>query len=268
MKEIIHFVHGNGFPSPCYHQLLKQLQKRYELCYLDKVGHNPDFPVTENWDYLVYEVISSIQSQAQQPVIAVGHSLGGVLSLLASIQQPSLFKAVILLDSPLLGRMKSIFIRISKILGIIDKVTPAAKTRKRREHWTDRDQVVNYLRRRALFKSFSEACLNDYIEYGMNKNEKGYSLRFDRNIEYEIYRTIPHLSHQLEGKLKVPTALIYGDKSHLIRPVELKYMKKKYGISAIKTYGTHMFPMEYPDEVAEIIIEVVKELLGQGESSK
>src|SRR5437870_13259241 len=103
MRELLHFAHGNGFPSPCYRQLLEGLEGRYDCSYIDRIGHNPQFPVTENWPFLIDEVIDSVNRQAGQPVIAVGHSLGGVLSLLAAIKEPTLFKAVIMLDSPLLG---------------------------------------------------------------------------------------------------------------------------------------------------------------------
>ncbi len=257
MKDIIHFVHGNGFPSPCYRQLFEHFEPRFECCYLDRVGHSPDFPVTENWHYLVSEVIASIQDQALKPVIAVGHSLGGVLSLLASIEQPSLFKAVILLDSPMFGRVKSILLRISKAFGVIDRITPASTTLKRRKHWATREQAVSYLRRRVLFKSFDEMCLQDYIDYGMEKNDEGYSLRFDPQIEYQIYRTLPDASYELEGKLQTPTALIYGDKSHLIHRSDVRYMKKKYGITPIETHGSHMFPLEHPACCANLVMSVI-----------
>lgn len=263
MKDIIFFVHGNGFPSPCYRQLLSSFEPRFDCHYIDRVGHSPDFPVTDNWDYLVSEVISSIQAQASKPVIAVGHSLGGVLSVFAAIAQPALFKAVILLDSPLLGRMQSTLIRISKTLGFIDRVTPAFQTRQRCRHWEKREQVIHYLRRRALFKSFSEACLQDYIDYGMSHDEQGYSLRFDPEIEYQIYRTIPDACYENEGKLQMPTALIYGDRSHLIKRKEVRYMAKKYGIRCFKTSGSHMFPMEHPDVCAKIVMDVIEQHVNQ-----
>jgi len=261
VNDIIYFVHGNGFPSPCYRQLLSSFEPRFDCYYIDRIGHSLDFPVTENWHYLVEEVISSIQAQASKPVIAVGHSLGGVLSVFASIAQPDLFKAVILLDSPLLGRMKSILVRISKAFGLIDRVTPAFKTRQRCRHWERQEQVIHYLRRRALFKSFSEACLQDYIDYGMMKNEQGYSLRFDPEIEYQIYRTIPDTCYKNEGKLQTPTALIYGDRSHLIKHKEVHYMEKKYGITCSKIPGSHMFPMEYPDICARAVMDMIDKIM-------
>lgn len=260
MSERIHFVHGNGFPSPCYRQLFNALEGTYSCYYLDRVGHNPDFPITQNWDYLVSEVLASIQLQADAPVIGIGHSLGGVLTLLGSIQRPELFKAVILLDSPLLGPIKSWLIRISRALGLMDHLTPALKTRQRRQHWTSREQVLSYLHRRALFKSFDEACLQDYIDYGMDCDEHGYSLRFERQVEYQIYRTMPYTSPKLAGVLPTPTVLIYGDRSHLIQREELRHMKKKFGITCVETHGGHMYPMEYPTQTAAQILAVLDTL--------
>lgn len=265
MRETIHFVHGNGFPSPCYRQLFLRLETQFDCCYLDRVGHSNHFPVTENWHYLVSEVVDSVREQSSQPVIALGHSLGGVLSLLAAIEHPELFKAVIMLDSPMLGRMKSVLLRCFKTLGLIDHVTPASRTRNRRQHWQTREQVVHYLRRRLLFKFFDEACLQDYIDYGMVQTEKGYALRFDPRIEYQIYRTIPHVSYQYEGQLQIPAALIYGDKSHIIHRSVVQYMKKKYGIVSFRTHGTHMFPMEYPDACAGVVMNVIERVLGIGQ---
>lgn len=260
MREQLHFAHGNGFPSPCYQQLLTCLQERFDCFYIEKIGHNQQFPVTENWQALVDELILSVKTQAFEPVIAVGHSLGGILSLLAAVEQPSLFKAVILLDSPLIGRFKSNIIRLSKITGLIDHLTPAFRTRGRQRHWNTREQVLTYLRRKPLFRHFTERCLNDYIEYGLDHDESGYSLQFDPEIEYQIYRTIPHVLPEYEGKLSLPSALIYGNKSNVIDKSDIHYMKKKYGIVSYETKGTHMFPMEHPEVVADLIFKAVDEL--------
>lgn len=261
MRELIHFAHGNGFPSPSYHQLLSGLKRQYDCCYIEKIGHNPQFPVTENWPYLVDEIIYSIERQAQQPVIAVGHSMGGVLSLLAAIKKPSLFKAVIMLDSPLLGRFKSGVVRLAKALGVIDRITPAHRTRSRREYWQNREQLLSYLKTRELFKTFSNECLQDYIDYGLIKTGDGFQLQFDRHIEYQIYRTIPHGLHEYEAKLRVPAALIYGDKSTVVDRLDVRYMKKHYNIPGYKIEGTHMFPFEHPNEVVRQIIRLLNAIL-------
>ncbi|AUH73495.1 alpha/beta hydrolase [Legionella sainthelensi] len=257
MKELIHFAHGNGFPALCYKQMLDCLENQFDYCYIDRIGHNPLFPVGENWHNLVLEVIASVKAQATRPVIAVGHSLGGVLSLLAAIEQPELFKAVIMLDSPLLGTFKSSMVRLAKTLGIIDRITPAQRTRGRRMYWKDKEQLISYLKTRDLFKTFTDECLNDYISYGLEHTDDGYYLRFDRHIEYQIYRTIPHVIPNFEGKLFIPTALIYGDKSTVVGKMDIRYMKKYFNVINHRIQGTHLFPMEHPELAAKQIIKIV-----------
>lgn len=257
MKDIIHFVHGNGFPSPCYRQFLQALEGRFDCYYIDRVGHLNQQPVSDNWQSLVDELIDAIKTEVKGPVIGVGHSLGGVLNVLAAIENPQLFKYIVLLDSPMMGRFKSRIIKLSKLVGVIDRVTPAWRTRGRRTHWKMRDQALSYLKSKALFSTFTDACLNDYIDYGMEKTKDGYALRFDSRIEYQIYRTIPHAMYELEGQLNVPTALIYGRESHLIDSPTLRYMKKQYGVINYPIEGTHMFPMEHPEEAAALVIKAI-----------
>ena len=91
----------------------------------------------------------------------------------------------------------------------------------------------------------------------MIKNEQGYALRFDPHIEYLIYRTIPHTLSRYEGRLSVPTTLIYGDSSHIIRRSERRYMQKHYGIQTLEIKGTHMFPFECPTQTAALMKHVL-----------
>lgn len=255
---MIHFAHGNGFPSLCYTQLLNALADDHECIYIDKIGHNNAYPINDNWQKLVDELLMSITLQAKEPVVAVGHSLGGCLSFLAACEAPELFKSVIMLDSPMLGLVKSLLIRTFKILGAIDHITPAHRTKNRKTHWASLDEVVSYLRSRALFKHFTDACLNDYIQYGLIASDKGYELSFNREIEYQIYRTIPHNLYKNRLPRSVPATLIYGTKSSVMSRFDLHYMQKKLGIAHYPIDGTHMFPMEYPEVTANMIKKITR----------
>ncbi len=260
MRGLIHFAHGNGFPGLCYRQLLDGLNQQFDYCYIDRIGHSDRFPVTENWHDLVQEVIHSIESQAEQPVIGLGHSLGGVLSLLAAIERPELFRQVIMLDSPLLGPVKSSVIRLAKSMGFIDRITPAFQTKGRRQYWQNEEQLLKYLKERPLFNGFDPDCLQDYIDYGLEKGPQGFQLRFDRHIEYLIYRTLPHKLSQYQGRLSIPSAVIYGNRSTVVDKMDLIYMKKKFGIRAFEISGTHMFPFENPKASVEAVISAIESL--------
>ena len=236
--------------------MLTALEPYFECHYIDKVGHAPEYPILDNWEALTDEVIASVRRQSDEPVVAVGHSLGGVLNIFAALKEADLFKAVILLDSPLLSRMRQRGLQISKKLGFIDNITPARRTQFRRRHWPTRDAAFKYLKRRKLFKHVTDVCLYDYIDYGMLQDALGYTLRFDAEIEYQIYRTMPHSLSAYPKKLHVPSALIYGGASDVIHEADRRHMKQRYGISSFETQGTHMFPFEHPQATAELILKV------------
>lgn len=262
MKEKVFFAHGNGFPSLCYQQLFNNLEARYECSYVDRIGHHPDFPVTENWDKLVDELRFHIKDRFSEPITGIGHSLGGVLTFLAAIREPSLFKAVVMIDSPLFGRFKSRMLQFAKSMGLIDRVTPASRAKSRRQHWKSREELTEYLKARPLFSTFSDACLQDYINFGFIKNQDGYQLYFDSYVEYLIFRTIPHHLAQFEGPVPVPTALIYGDKSTVVDRFDIGNMEKKYQIKCYSMPGTHMLPMENPAGLGLKIFKAIDELNG------
>ncbi|MCX4024875.1 alpha/beta fold hydrolase [Spartinivicinus marinus] len=255
----IHFSHANGFPGETYQALFQALEQRgLSVDYLSLHGHNPRFPVADNWLGLVDELIETIKQRHQRPVIAVGHSLGGVLSAFAAEQQPHLFKAVILLDSPVLTALDCSIVNLAKRLGLIDKITPAGRTKGRRNLWVSREEAKQYFSKRSLFAQFTEQCLDDYVEHGLVDHNTGVALRYDPEIEVSIYRTIPHI--KLSKHYKVPTALVYGKQSDVIRRHQVSMMRRQRNFYVREVAGSHMFPLEDPIGTAGQIIHAIQQL--------
>lgn len=259
-KPIIHFAHGNGFPSSCYQSLFTHLQDSFSVTYIDRIGHDKNFPVTENWDCLVEEVIASIERQSSEAVVAVGHSLGGILSLRAAFYRPELFKAVILLDAPMFGRVKSRLLHFSKHVGLIEHITPAHRTKLRRQTWPTKQKAFDYFRTKEVFKHFAEQCLWDYVNYGLEVTDDGFALRFDRTVEYQIYRTIPHILPRYHNKLNVPAAMIYGADSTVVTANDRRNMRRNFDMEIMEMQGSHMFPLEFPQQTTENIIKIFNKL--------
>lgn len=264
-ERVIYFGPGNGFPALTYSKMLNALeQKGYRVCWMDKMGHNPDFPITPNWPYLVDELIADIERQSQgTPVISVGHSMSGVLAFMAAVRRPDLFQALVTLDSFLLSPWKLGWLHVGKYLGWTDRITPAHLTKKRRNHWATQDDFLHYLQKRAFFQAFDPDCLADYAHYGLKQDthKKGYTLAFEREREYEMYRTLPHtfsVFQSLQPEKRVPGALIYGEKSHLLKPADIRAVRKYYHLDCFSTPGTHMFPVEHPLACADRIDAVIQ----------
>lgn len=270
MRDKIHFSHGNGFPAACYRKLFGFLAPRFDVDYINTIGHDSRYPVTDNWPHLVEELIDRIAARNRRPVIGVGHSLGGYLTFMAALRQPELFKAIVLLDAPLLSDFKSRGLEMTKWIGIVDRITPAASTRNRRREWDSEAQAVAHFRHRGLFLHFDPDCLADYVRYGMVKdndkdkdsNGQGGKLRllFDPEIEYRIYHSIPHHFAGFTDPLRVPAGFIGGRDSVEIRRVGLSMMKRRYGFRFKRIEGTHLFPFEHPETAAAAICEVVDRL--------
>ena len=76
----------------------------------------------------------------------VGHSLGGYLHYLAAVRRPELYRAIVLLDAPIIGAFRGSMLGATKRLGIVDRVTPAGATRDRRSSWPSRDEARAHFR--------------------------------------------------------------------------------------------------------------------------
>ncbi|MDZ5601906.1 alpha/beta hydrolase [Pseudomonas sp. RP23018S] len=252
MPQPIFFAHANGFPSATYGKLFAALGPDYEVSHLDQHGHDPRFPVDDNWQQLVAELLHHLALQAA-PVWGVGHSLGGLLHLHAALRAPQFYRGIVMLDSPLLTRADQWVIHLAKRLGFIDRITPAGRTLGRREAFADRDSARAYFAGKTLFRAFDPDCLEAYLEHGLQAAEQGLRLRFDPATEISIYRTIPHMSPKPARQLHLPVALVRGAASGVVR--------RHHGL-AVRGLpqgeyhclpGGHMFPLERPADTAGLL---------------
>ena len=89
---LIVFSHANSFAASTYRVLFRQLRARgFKVRAVDKFGHAPEYPVTNNWPRLVQQLVdfaSAETGKAGEPAFLVGHSLGGFLSMMAASKRP------------------------------------------------------------------------------------------------------------------------------------------------------------------------------------
>lgn len=257
MKPLLQFSHANGFPAPCYRLFLAPLAKRFDVKFVPQFGHDPKFPVTDGWTHLAGELIADVERHGR-PVLAVGHSLGGYLSLLAAARRPELFRAAILLDAPLMSRFQGNALAFAKRVGFVDRVTLAGTTKGRRSTWPSTTAALEHFRTKAAFRTFDPRCLEDYVRFGTEALDDEVQLRFDPEVEYRIYRTIPHDIGRAARRLSVPAALILGTTSDLARRLGPASSAKHLRLAAID--GGHLFPFETPEPAAAAVLSMAKDL--------
>ena len=251
--SLIVFSHGNSFPASTYRVMLDSLRARgFTVHAIEKYGHDPRYPVTDNWPHLVQQLADFAREQRQaggEAPYLVGHSLGGILSLMCAARHPELARGVVMLDSPVLGGWRAGAIGVAKHTPLMKRLSPSVVSRKRRHQWDDREAVFQHFRGKKLFAAWDEQVLHDYVNHGTLDAEGTWQLAFDREVESRIYDTLPHTVERLlrTHPLKCPLAFVGGLQSHELKQVggiEGTRRIAKGRVTMID--GTHLFPMEKP----------------------
>ena len=166
MTSPIHFFHANGFPAETYRDLLNNLEGEV-VSPISILGKGIS-TVEEGYDNFVDEVIEHAYKTRGEG-LAIGHSFGATLSLLAEARQPGLFKTIILLDPPIFSRTKRIIISILRRLRLEYLVTPAKKSMKRRNSFKSREEALEYFSTKGLFKDVPRSTIELYVNHGLEK---------------------------------------------------------------------------------------------------
>ena len=252
------FSHGNSFPGGTYRLVHENLRQRgFEVHAIDKFGHDPAYPVTDNWPHLVQQLadFAAAHQRDDQPAFLVGHSLGGILSLMCAALHPELARGVLLLDSPILGGWKATTLGLAKRTQLVGALSPGQVSKKRRNHWPDRDAMLEHLRHKRAFAKWDPGVLADYVDCGSVERDGQRWLAFDRDIETRIYNTLPdHIASLLRRHpLKYPVAFIGGTHSREMRQVGMDFTSRVSKGRITMLDGTHLFPMEKPLATAAAI---------------
>jgi len=263
-KDTIHFAHANGFPSGSYSKLLGHFRDSYRVIAIDMLGHNPHYPVNNNWTNLADELLAYIEQNADGPVIGAGHSLGSLVTFIAATKRPEMFKAIIMLDPPFVTGLWGLVFRFLKFTGLADRITPAGQSSGRRSVWSDMREAESYFLSKRLFRQFDPHSLSDYMEHGTEPCDEGLCLSYDVPTEVKIFQTMPDNIGSYKKLTGIPGSLIYGETSHAVHIPTLKKFTSRHGFNLSTSPGGHLFPLEKPDETAAAVkrqLERIKTVL-------
>jgi pimeloyl-ACP methyl ester carboxylesterase len=260
------FSHGNGFPAATYRLLFDAWRRAGHAVHaVDRYGHDPRFPVTSNWPHLRDQLIHFIEGEVGAPVLLIGHSLGGMLSVLAASRRPDLALGVLLLDAPLIAGWRAHGVRMAKATGLIRRISPGHVARARRTAWPTRAAVRQHFERKPVFAGWDPRVLDDYVDGAFvhgGQGDQAWTLAFDRNVEALIYETLPHHVGTLLRRhpLRCPLGFIGGRQSSELRQAGVEATRRIAGERFEWTEGTHLFPMEHPDETSARTLAMIGRL--------
>lgn len=259
----LHFAHANSFPADTYQVYFAALAAHYSVSALPMHAHNPAYPVTDGWEALQRELQDTLSARHRAPVILVGHSLGGMLSLMVARARPDLVRCVVLLDSPVVAGWRALLLRMAKALEVDMAFSPARLSVKRRNHWPDIEAAYRHFAAKPIFAIWPEQVLRDYVQHGTVAYPGGVTLRFTREIESAVYRSLPHhLGTVARGEFPVAVGFVGGIDSAECKQAGLAATRNLVGANFVQIPGGHLFPMETPERAAAATHAMIERLIG------
>ncbi|MCL4274453.1 MAG: alpha/beta hydrolase [Anaerolineales bacterium] len=264
----LHFLHANGYPPECYQPLFAHLQNRYrvfgmKLRPLWEGQNKDDF---QDWHPYSDDLLRFLSDRGADPVIGVGHSIGGIVTLRAALRNPEKFRALILLDPVFFVPPFLVGWNFIRAIGLGEKTHPLIPAaRKRRREFDNLDVLFRSYRSKPIFRYLNDDSLKAYIA-GITKPKAdgGYELAYTPEWETHIYLTGLRDFDLWRGlpNLDVPTLIIRGAETDTFLPNAERLVKKKNPHIRVDTMqnATHILPLEYPREVAELINDFVQKI--------
>ncbi|MBQ0944843.1 alpha/beta hydrolase [Ideonella sp. 4Y16] len=262
-SRTIVFAHANGFPAGTYRVLFERWRAAgYTVHAPERFGHDPRYPVGPRWSGLRDELLDFVAGTGQAPVLLVGHSLGGLLSMLAASHRPALCAGVVLLDSPLITGWRAQVLHAIKRVGLVQRLGPGQVSIRRRHAWPDRDAALAHFQSKPVFARWDPRVLRDYVDAGTEGHGSSeVRLRFEREVETRIYNSLPHHLGPLLRRhpLRCPVGFIAGTQSAEMRQGGDAASRRLAGERFVRFEGSHLFPMERPEATAELILRLFQD---------
>lgn len=259
---LIHLATANGFPPEAYRPFAEQLTTHQRM-----VGYRsrPLWPNSQphqisSWRDLAHDMLHDMETVAAEgPVIGMGHSLGGIMSLYAALMQPERFHALVLIDPVLLPRRMLPLLWLMRQLNQHHRAPLAEGARRRRVSFESAEAALARYRGRGIFARFTPEALAGYIEGGLRPVDNGgMTLAWPTTWESRIFSLAPIDTWDAITRVQQPLLFIRGKASDLI--IDHSWAQLKHHLphaQLVELEGGHMVPMESPAAVAAVVQQFI-----------
>lgn len=192
---VMHLALANGFPPPTYRPLMEPFTNRFRVVSLPPRPLWLDPPAPDSapsWRTLADDLLVGFDAYGLENVVGVGHSFGGIATMLAAIAQPERFRALVLLDPTMLPTHVLQQVDAARAVGQDHRMPMVESALRRRAQFADRDEAFAYWRDKPLFSDWSDDVLWLYVDSLTRPAPDGDGLILTWSPEWEAhyYRTL------------------------------------------------------------------------------
>ncbi len=259
---LIHIAPANSFPPQTYGLMLRSLTDRYRaICFPPRALWGDQRPPRElrQWHVLSDDLLCAFDRWKMGEIILIGHSFGGVASMLAAIKEPERFRALVMLDPTILPQELLDWLKTAAEQGALDQTPLVRGALRRRRLFESRDQAFARFRDRPQFADWSDEALRLYVDHGLRErsNKPGYELTWSVEWEVYYYSTVYQRIWEDLPKLEslLPVLIIRGGASDTFDQAgqdAAQRLVPSATINVIEGQG-HLFPQSAPDETGALI---------------
>jgi len=259
-------VHATGFHARVWDQTVAALPPGYHVYAVDMRGHGRSERVEPYvWDSFGGDLREFVEYLDLQDAVGVGHSMGGhcVTQVAGTLADRQPFRHLVLVDPVIFEPEAYRENRYRGFDGPEDH--PVAR---RRDHWTDWQEMFDRFRDRKPFCDWRPAALADYCRYGVvpAADGDGFELAcpplveasvYLGNTETDIYALIP--------RIRIPVAVLRAKPREADEHGLMDFSKSPTwpAVAAQFPHGrdvylpelTHFIPFQDPDLVARFIVD-------------
>ncbi len=262
------FFHATGLNAATYLNLLTKIFEDFDgersIYAFDQRGHGlslaeADHTKLKSWKQFSKEAISFLNSLDHESVDLMGHSMGGIVASEVASQLKLKVQNLIMLEPVLYYAPKDVIkLKLKNFLNFDDlsASNKSSSAKQRRNNFASFEEAIEHFTGRAMFASWPEESIMNYLEGGLVKKEGSFFLSCDPAWEAKTFQTVTFDTFRFLKKATCPVLIIRGDKETSTFTDEAKDALLNKDRILIEEYkGTHFLPIENVELVSSRVFD-------------
>jgi pimeloyl-ACP methyl ester carboxylesterase len=256
------FCHANGFCASAYKKMLAPLAQRFDVYAIDLRGHGrttlpADPRALRDWRPYARDITAFLDHPLMEgePWLLGGHSCGAVSASLAAKGRDDV-RALVLIEPVATPPHVSVLARTPFWRSFARRLSLARNARARRRFWPDYATVRDSYARKALFQSWAEGVLEDYLEDGLREENGGVGLACAPEWEAASFTAQAHDFWGAVRRATMPVSVLGADHPGTTLLGRAAPRLRRLG-AVVRLHGgaSHLLPFEAPRIAADFIID-------------